>query len=80
MKRLVLAALAAVVFATSVAAQPAASSAQEQVERTIGNLVISNATLQDQVRQAQATIAALQKELAAAKAAPQSDRPPAAKP
>ncbi len=53
-----------------VGAQPAASpsnAAQEQIERTIGNLFITNTNLQAQLAQAQNVISDLKKQLEEAK-------------
>lgn len=49
------------------AAPAAAQSAQEQIERTIGSLVVQNATLSEQLRTANDMVAKLQKELAEAR-------------
>ncbi len=73
MKRLI--ALTLLIALPAFAQAPATPelSAQEQIERTIGNLVIANANLNAQLRQAQATIIDLQKKVAAA---PKPAEPP----
>lgn len=57
-----------------------AQTAQEQIERTIGGLVIQNATLTEQLRTANEMVAKLQKELAEARATPDAARPDSASP
>ncbi len=52
---------------------PEAAAAQEQIERTIGNLVIANANLSAQLQQARTVIAELQKKLAAS--VPKAEEP-----
>lgn len=71
MKKLVYALVISGISTAAIAQQQPAtqpSEAQVQLERTIGNLVVSNITMSGQLQQAQAMIIDLQKQLAAAKA------------
>lgn len=67
MRRSVLVVVLATAGVWSVAAQQQGPTAAEQIERAIGSLYVQNATLQEQLRQANDVIAKLRQELEAAK-------------